>query len=272
MTENNKIVNFTDALSVLDEISQNFLVDVYVPSLNKTIQFKEIDAKQQKDLLGAAMNTSIYNSIFNSVFYDILKQNIIANVPEKELLNFNIFDKICIGLHLKNQISNTINVKFDDEKNISDTFNIQDIINKFKDYKAPKSESFEIKNEKYSLKVEIAIPNIKKEVDFDNDFKKSQKTDNLKTNEEIQTVVTNAFITEITKFINNIWINGNEFVFDETVPYDEKIKIVEKIPSSLLQKVLECISAWKKDVDNILTVKSGEYSKAISFDSMLFLN
>jgi len=40
----------------------------------------------------------------------------------------------------------------------------------------------------------------------------------------------------------------------------------------LIQKLLEVISEWKKTLDSFLTVTSGEHSKVISIDSLLFLS
>ena len=80
-----------------------------------------------------------------------------------------------------------------------------------------------------------------------------------------------AFIGEITKYIKSLSVNESFFDFD-TLTINQKIKIVEKLPSGLIQKILEKVSDWKKISDLVITVNSGELSKAISIDSLLFLS
>jgi hypothetical protein len=52
---------------------------------------------------------------------------------------------------------------------------------------------------------------------------------------------------------------------------DQKLKIIEKMPSVIIQKVLEQISKWKKEIDDILIVEHEDYKKVIGIDSLLFL-
>ena len=49
--KNDNILNFDDALRALDAISEAFNVSVWIPSKKKEYLFKEIDAKQQKNIL-----------------------------------------------------------------------------------------------------------------------------------------------------------------------------------------------------------------------------
>ena len=54
--------------------------------------------------------------------------------------------------------------------------------------------------------------------------------------------------------------------------FKQRVNVIEKLPSGLLQKILEKISSWKKDLDEVLTVTQDDYKKVISIDSLLFLN
>jgi hypothetical protein len=58
----------------------------------------------------------------------------------------------------------------------------------------------------------------------------------------------------------------------EDLTINQKNAVIEKLPSGLIQKVLEQISLWKKELDSILTVNYQNYTKAISIDSLLFLS
>jgi hypothetical protein len=267
----NNILDFKTALEALNQVSESFTTEAWVPSKQIFLTFKEIDAKQQKHLLSVAMDNSIYNSQFTKCFYNILKDNLLQE--DKNILDeLNLADKASIAISLKNQISKELNVVFEEKEKIVEKVSLQNIIEKFKKYNSPQAKSVDIKNENYEIKVQLLLPNIKTELEYDEQLKKmKKKVDQIKTNEDIQEIVSDAFIGETSKYIQKIWLNDTEIDMSNIQP-DQKIKMVEKIPSGLIQKILEQISEWKKEIDEILTVKHQEYTKVISIDSLLFLS
>lgn len=270
----NNVLNFDKALQILTQASDSFTLDVWIPSLTRNVVFKQLDAKQQKELLSSVMDTSVYNINFIKTFYDILK----TNITEKDVSidDFTLFDKIIIALSLKKQISKDLNVVFDEKNQISEKFNIDDILEKAKIY-CITLQNFvtETSNEKFSIKVELTYPTVKKEYDYDTQYKKNKKTEDLKSTEEVQNIISEAFIGETSKYINRIWINDDEIDCNK-ITVNQKIRIIETFPSSLIQKILEQIAVWKKSVDDVLTVKktlnNKEYTKVISVDSLMFFN
>lgn len=265
------LIDFKNALSALDEISQTFKVDVWIPSKNKCFPFKEIDTKQQKEILGAAMDSSVYNSTFINVFYDILKNNLL--LEDKTIVDdLTIYDKSCVALYLKSQISNDLNVLFDEKNNISKKVLLNEIIEKFKTYKTPEKELIKVLNDKTSLSVEISLPTVLDELQHDKQLSKTyKKTNQVKSNDDVKNIISDAFIVETSKYIKKLWINEIEVELNSD-RLDQKIKLIEKLPSALIQKVLEQISKWKKTVDDILLVEHDEYKKVIGIDSLLFLS
>ena len=115
MTEENNILDFNQAINTLNDVSKAFTIDAYIPSKNSTLTFKEINAKQQKELLGAAMDTSVYNLGFSNTFYNILKDNLIGD-DNTIIDSLTISDRACVALTLKSQISNDLKVTFDDKE------------------------------------------------------------------------------------------------------------------------------------------------------------
>jgi hypothetical protein len=265
------LIDFKNALSALDEISQTFKVDVWIPSKNKCLPFKEIDTKQQKEILGAAMDSSVYNSTFINVFYDILKNNLL--LEDKTIIDdLTIYDKSCVALYLKSQISNELNVLFDEKNNISKKVLLNEIIEKFKTYKTPEKEKIKVLNDTISLSVEISLPTVLDELQHDKQLSKTyKKTNQVKNNDDVKNIISDAFIVETSKYIKKLWINEVEVELNSD-RLDQKIKLIEKLPSALIQKVLEQISKWKKTVDDILLVEHDEYKKVIGIDSLLFLS
>jgi hypothetical protein len=267
--EEKPVLDFSSALNALDDVSKSFSVEIWIPSTQSNLTFKEINAKQQKSLLNAAMDTSVYNTGFIQSFYNILKENILSEGANIDSLTLS--DKTCIALNLKNQISNQINVVFDEDKNISQKYNLNEILTKFKSYNTPQSTILESNSKDFILKVEISLPTIKTEVDYDNQLKDNKKTEDIKTQEDVKILVVNAFLGETSKFINKVWINDEQIDLN-SLKFEQRIKLIEKLPSNLIQKIIDNISVWKKDLDEILTVKHKEYTKTISIDSLLFLN
>ena len=146
-----------------------------------------------------------------------------------------------------------------------------DILEKFKSFNTPQSTILESNSNDFRLKAEILPPTVKTEVDYDSQLKNNKNSEDLKNNEDVKKVVTNAFLGEISKFVNKIWINDEEVNFN-SLNFEQRIKLVEKLPSSLIQKIIETVSSWKNDLDDVLTVKHEDYVKTISIDSLLFLN
>jgi hypothetical protein len=269
MTEENTILDFNAAINALNSVSESFKIGVYIPSKEKTIYFKEIDAKQQKTLLSSAMDNSVYNSEFVKTFYSILKENILSE--EKSVVDeLTVSDKSFIAIALKSQISEELTVKFNDD--ISSKINLNDVISRFNDYKTPNLTDVELKNETVSLIVGVSLPTIKTEVEYEENFYNDyKKIDDIKTNKDVQAIISDAFISETSKYINYVTINGAKYDFN-TLTFNQKLRVVEKLPSGLIQKVLAQVSEWKNDIDSILTVTNGDLKKVITIDSLLFLS
>lgn len=276
MSENNKNLNFDKALQAIESITESFVVDVWIPSAKKTYKFREIDAKQQKSLLVSALNSSVYNANFVKNFYKILENNFVCEDGVSVLNEFTIYDKLAIALALKKQISEETRVVFDEKNNIVKNVKLDSIIEKFKTFETPQPVDAEFKNDSVSINIKVALPTIKKEFDYESEIhKKEKKVDDIKNIEDVQSIVADAFISETSKYIKEVLINDENINYQD-FDFHKKIILVEKLPSAIIQKVLENVSKWKKEIDSILTVETEEnnqkYSKIISIDSLLFLS
>lgn len=268
MEEN--ILDFNSALDLLNNVSESFIIDVRIPSLGRNVSFKAIDAKQQKEILGTAIDNDIYNFNFIKTFYNILKTNILNDDP---LLvdEFTVADKTAVAFALRNQISNEINVTFDEKNKISQKFELSDVLLKFEHYQLPDIESAHLNNDQFTIEVTLKHPTIKNELDYDDQIQNIKKSNDVKTNEDVKRIISNAFIGEITKYIANINVNGNDIIFSQ-LNYKQQTQIVEKLPSTLIQNILEIISKWKNDLEALTTFEYDDYKRTIAVDSLLFLN
>jgi hypothetical protein len=276
MNQNKLTLNFEDALNAIGNIAESFTVETWIPSKQKNYSFKEIDAKQQKKMLSSAVNSSVYNTNFIKNFYEIVKTNAINEQDREDVDNFTIFDKFSIAVSLKSKISNEIKVVFDEKQDISQKIDVNEIISRFKGLEIPKNENVSVQQGENTINIELSIPTLKKEYDYEEQVhKKEKKIDDIKSNIDIQIIVAEAFVGEISKYIEKIVINDIDLQFND-FDFNKKIKIVEKLPSGIVQKILEIVSKWKTLIDDVLTVKikvdEVEYKKLINIDSVLFLS
>ena len=274
--ENVNILNFDDALKALNTVSEAFNVNVWIPSKQKEYFFKELEAKQQKNMLSSAMNSSVYNTSFVKNMYNVINSNFLDKENKNIVNDFTIFDKFAIAVSLKDKISDETSVTFDEKNNIVKKLSLKPIIEKFKTFNTPKSEFLEVDNENFKIKLEISVPTILEELEYEEQInKKEKKVDDIKNTDDIQKIISEAFIGETTKYIKMIYVNDNDLGFNN-IDFIKKIRLVEKLPSGILQKILQIVSKWKQEVDSILTVETEvdgkNYTKIISIDGVFFLS
>lgn len=275
MNEDNVILDFDKALNLLDSISDIFKIDIWIPSIKKLISFKEMEAKQQKLLLAAAMENTLYNYLFSKSFYEIINQNLIEtdDFKKEDLDKLNIFDKASIAIHLRNQISNKLKVVFSgSEEKVSENIELESVIEKIKNIEYKDNIYVDMVNGDTSIKVLLKLPSIKNEMIYDEEVSKLfKKSNDIKTDDDVKTLVTEAFISEASKYISKIYISSQEIDF-ESLTLKQKIQITERLSSTIMQKILETVSEWKSILDSALEVKYKEYTSTIKIDSILFLN
>jgi hypothetical protein len=261
-------LSFKDALNALDTVSKDsFISEVWIPSLNRSVTVKEINARQQKNLLEAAIDSSVYKTTFSKAFYDIITSNV--SEPKEILDTLTIADKIALAVALRSQISPTIKVEFEDGDTTED-ISLKIITDKIKHYVTPLEESFEVVKNGVSISVNVILPTIHSEVQFDTFLlKNKKKTDDT---EEVKTIITDAFLGETSKYIKNVSIDGEDLNYS-SFSIHQKIQFVEKLPAAVIQKILDIIAKWKKELETLITVKAstGDYTKLLEVDSLLFL-
>jgi hypothetical protein len=88
---------------------------------------------------------------------------------------------------------------------------------------------------------------------------------NVEDPEELRKVLGDAFINEIAKAVRTLTINDQTLDFS-AVTFKSRLKTIETLPASLIQKVIEYIEEYKKVVDESLTVNG----HTIVIDGSLF--
>ena len=264
LIEKDEKFDLVSALESLSSLVESYNSEIYIPSRKEKISVKEINASQQKELLSAAIDNSIFNTNFINVFYKILSEIVPANYVD----TITIFDKASLAIGVRQQISDILKVQ-KDEKSKKFDVSLSKISQKFESYEHP--EPIQFGNKK--LLVNISIPTVLLEKEYESEMHRKDKTvEDIKTAKDIKEVVSKEFLGELSKYIKNVKTKAADFEF-ASLTFPQRISVVEKLPSSLIQEILTKLSLWKKDLDDVLTVKlSDSESYTIKIDPLLFIN
>lgn len=263
--------NFNDILNSLKEVSDSFSLSIYIPSLKTNIEFKELNTKQQKELLETVTDTSIYKTKFTQTFLKIIKENLISK--EVNIEQLTIYDKLYIGLFLRSKISNTLNVVFSENPTYSEVIDIKPIVDNSVKYVHPEKETITLVKDNTTINVEVCVPTIVLESKYESELSKTyKKIDDVKNINDMGSLLSDAFIGEVSKYISKISFDDKN-VDLEGLTVNQRIRLTELLTADLTQKVLQKIADWKEELDSIMLVtsKNKEHKKIIALDNLLFL-
>jgi hypothetical protein len=262
------IMDFNEALNVLDNASsESFVKEAWVPSLNRTVKVKELNAKQQKSLIESAIDSTDLKFTFSKVFYNILLENVLED--KSVIDSFTIIDKNSIAFSMRSQLSDTINIVFQEEPRVENKVVISDILEKFKNYTHPEPEKIVFSKDTFEIQVDIKSPYYSEEVQQDPVY--YGETKNKDKAEEIKNIIVGTFLGETAKYINEITINGNILGYN-SLTIKQKLQFVEKLPASLIQNIIDKIANIKTNLEKLSTVSYEDHTKLINVDSLLFVN
>ena len=225
-----------DVKSFLDDLKQvnnASTVSIKVPSTSKKATFRKFNVTQQKKLLKSAFD-GVQGSIESlNVFNNIVKDNCEDDV------DFLLCDRIPILLELRKATSGNI-------------FSIDE-----KDYNLTELPIYNIKNvnltttiEDSGIEVTCKVPTI------DTDIKINKKiivelgklTPEQQQKQSIEIVLT----YEIVKFVDTIKLGETSLSFNDLGVY-EKVKVINELPLSLNNSIIDYISSIKEVEDKCLT-------------------
>jgi hypothetical protein len=129
-------------------------------------------------------------------------------------------------------------------------------------------ETITIEKDLNKIEVDFCIPTVEIESELESSiYKKPKNNDEV---EDIKQLITNAFLGETAKHIKEIRFNGSSLDYYKLNTV-QKITFVEKLPTNLVQKILEKIVVYKEVLDKTLTVSSEDKEKVLEIGSLLFL-
>jgi hypothetical protein len=229
--------NVSDILKQLDNLNQTTGIDIFIPSLNKTVKFKNLNLKQQKDLLKASVDETLTKLTFIVNFYSIIQENILDKTINVNSLY--AFDRPAIAIALR---SSGLDSNYTVDENVYD---LNTLLSQVPSITVPTDKLTSIIDIQ-NLTVNLSVPKLN--VDRDVSLVAVNKLKNNQEN-DIKTLVGELFIHEIIKFVQSVTFKtetDNQTVDFSTIKVEDKIAIVEKFPSNLTSKVLEFIKNYRE--------------------------
>jgi hypothetical protein len=220
-------------LEGLKQVNDASTIKVKVPSTSKSATFKKFNVAQQKKLLRSAFN-GIQGSIESlNIFNSIIKDNC------EEDINFLLCDRAPILLELRKASS-------------GNSFQIND-----KSYNLTELKTFDTKDlnltttiEESGIEVKCEVPSL--EVDTKINLKIITELDKLSETQQNKQSVELVLTYEIVKYITSIKLDEVSLDFHSLNIYD-RVKIVDELPLSLNNSIIDYISSIKKVEDACLT-------------------
>lgn len=222
----------------LTKLKTEDTVKLKLISCDTEVQFSRLDVKQQKKLLKHAMDgTSGIASCLkelNTIIFD--------NIIDKSV-HLSSIDKYPILISLRKQsLGNKINID-------GNTYSLDDLPTHLK---LPESFTF-AEVEEHGITVCLEIPSLKADTDYLT--KIIQEVNKVKENQATETIAI-MYTYEIIKFISKIRFSEGEINFN-LIPVNERKTIVENLPVTLNQKILNFINKIREFENTFVTFSDG---------------
>lgn len=272
IVSNNQTTNVQNVLSLLKELDTSTGFDIYIPSLKKNLKFKQLNTQQLKRLLKTVIDSPVHNTEFTLTFNSIIKENCLEEINTDNLTSY---DKLFIFVKTRiESVSSEYTFTFTEDEINEFNLSIKELtINLNERYKETVNTLpvFETENIVFeNVQILASLPTLKTENKLEKELYKNINFE-INTPEQLRTTLGNTFINELTKYINTLTIN-EEIINFETLDFKTRIKIVEQLPTFLINKVLKYIEKYKKQTSLLTSflVPDTLLEKEIPVDTTFF--
>jgi hypothetical protein len=245
--------NPSSLINKLSELNDTNTVSAFVPSINKKLNFKGLNIKQQKDIISTVADGPISGITLNTCINNM----IMSNVTEE--CSLNIIDRYPVALAIRKGFINKDVKVGDSDISIDLNEHIKECTKKIKSEKI--QTEFEINVDNVSII--IKVPSLEKDNEINKKIKKVDESN-------IGDTIGDLYISEIIKFIDTISIGEGEeeekYIFKD-IGYHSATKIIEAMPASINQKIIDIIGEVR-DLENLfLKTSEGDIEITAAFFS-----
>lgn len=223
------------------------------------VNCKQLTTSQLKELVKTVVDSPLTQAAFNTTATEIFNQSLVEGVNTE----LNTVDRTLFILETRIQsLSPTVTLKKEEKSITVDLRNIKEKLSKEIESHKDLFESKSLTEGQITLS--FGVPTLKTELQLNREVYKNFKT-NVENVDELRKALGEAFINEIAKSINSLSI-GEQILDFNTVSFKQRLKAVETLPASIVQKVIEYIENYKKIVEDCFII-DGE---TVPLDGTLF--
>lgn len=240
-----------DFLSLLEKVTENYTLQV-PNSQGSEYKFKSLTTEQLRNIVQTVVDSSTAQISFHSAIYNTMKQNYIG---ESDKIVFNILDKLLYIIDNRIQaVSPTLFIRGDGDSFIPVDLNevklkLTELIKN--NPTLSKDAELEVNN----ISVEVGIPTIEVENTINQEVYANMELDS----NEVQSTLGKVFLTEILKWIKSVTIeeaNQKQEIIFSALPPSKRMQILEKLPASITEKIIDYIEKTKQTIDSCLIVSN----------------
>lgn len=229
-------------------------MSVWVPSLNKQVQFKPLTVKQQTDIIAGVLTSTKQQNIY--AYQNIVDQIILDNCDAPEKNNLAAIDRNSILVQIR-------------MFTMGDTMEIQGVTHNLKKH-VDTYENLFIDEEMLrasidyqDIVVHVQAPTLVHEHLVNTDVP------SVFNNTIDRDAVGKVFLIELAKYITRVEFDGNTIDFTE-LTLKQKTQICEMLPMKLSQQVVEFVESIREIEQPFLNIVSDQDIVEIPIDSQLF--
>lgn len=229
-------------IQALDAISESLTYDVLLPSIQKTLTFKQLNTQQFNKIIAAYTSN---NQHFNKEFVNILQKNLLTEYIL--LKDINLFDYVYLILDTKKAcLADEFTIFFSEDE----------VIN----YNLPPSKVYSITEYLETRKDILLVPPLTIETtgftvtcSLPTIFKEVQTVISPYQDTEKEKYIEYILLATIAKYIDSISIENNVFNFNEH-DLNTNIKILERLPSHAISRIIKTIEKIKTPLIQLTTL------------------
>jgi hypothetical protein len=225
------------------------------------VKCKSLTTAQLKDLIKAVVDSPITQSRFNSAATKIFKDSVVLHSGYTP----TVVDRLLFLIETRiNSISSTIALTNSDNIQVDVDLNKvkMELLNSIKE----KQSLFHVKTfEEGKFSLAVATPTLFVEEQLNEEIYTTFDLD-VTDKESIRNVIADMFVYEIAKYISSLTLDGTNTLDFTKTSFQERVNVLQRLPVTLTQKVVEYVEKQKSLLDNHLIV-NGLY---LSVDSAFF--
>ena len=239
-TESNK--NIDELLDHLRKVNESNLIDVFVPSINETVKFKQLTVKQQSSLITGVISQEADKNAFS---YNRSTSTII-NENNVDSANIRVTDRGPVLAQLR---VDTLGTQIEIEGESYDISGLEYELHEDSIKLISDTHNFSLSG----MSVSYTTPSLNTDVELNADAEEKWME------EEAVDIISDLFKLELAKFITNVIINEDIKIDMSDLSTEDKIKVCDALPVKVTRHVMKYIQDVKSLEQELLRLDDSTF-------------